>query len=106
MQYRLFSARRNRRYTHDPSLKEIAAIVHLSPIYFNCSFHQTYCMTPHTYQSRKRMHFAQDILRKSGTSVAERASMGKPAIESSTTESVPTMTPLDFAMKTVVTGNT
>ncbi|MBI3831765.1 MAG: helix-turn-helix transcriptional regulator [Planctomycetes bacterium] len=61
----------NRHFMRNPPLKEIAASVHLSPIYFHRSFHQIFRITPHTYQARKRMHFAWDLLRRGGTSVAE-----------------------------------
>jgi AraC-like DNA-binding protein len=59
-------------FLDNPSLNEIAASVHLSPIYFHRCFSQAFHLTPHEYLTRKRMHFAWDLLR-GGASVAETA---------------------------------
>jgi AraC-like DNA-binding protein len=57
-------------FLENPSLKEIAAAVHLSPIYFHRCFKHAFHLTPHEYLTRRRMHYAWDLLRN-GASVAE-----------------------------------
>ena len=59
-------------FLENPSLKEIAASVHLSPIYFHRCFKQTFRLTPHEYLMRRRMYHAWNLLR-SGVSVADVA---------------------------------
>jgi AraC-like DNA-binding protein len=57
-------------FEEDPSLEDVAAQVHLSPIYFHRLFTQTLHVTPHRYLLRKRMQTAWSLLRN-GMSVTE-----------------------------------
>jgi AraC-like DNA-binding protein len=55
--------------TENPSLKEIAAQVHLSPKHFHRCFGQSFGITPHEYLQRSRMSLAWKLLRHEGLSV-------------------------------------
>lgn len=61
-------------FEEDPSLDDVAAQVHLSPIYFHRAFRRTLHVTPHRYLLRKRMELAWQLLRNGTavTAVAER----------------------------------
>ena len=63
----------DRRFAENPSLDEVAASVHLSPIYFHRCFTAAFHTTPHTYLARKRMQRAWELLRYEGLSVSETA---------------------------------
>ena len=71
----------NARFSSNPSLDDVAASVHLSPIYFHRCFAQTFHVTPHAYLQSKRMHAAWEILRGGDATVsqtAERLNFGSP----------------------------
>lgn len=57
----------------NPSLKEVAAQVHLSTKHFHRCFSQTFGITPHYYLHRNRMHLAWRLLRHEGLSVGAAA---------------------------------
>jgi len=54
----------DRHYMRNPLLKEVAAVVHLSPIYFHRRFTQLFGLSPHAYMNRKRMLLARQMLRE------------------------------------------
>ena len=63
----------DRNFAQNPSLDEVAAAVHLSPIYFHRCFKQAYHVTPHDYVLRKRMQRAWELLREEGVTVGAAA---------------------------------
>jgi len=63
----------NTRFASNPSLDDVAASVHLSPIYFHRCFAQTFHVTPHAYLQSKRMHAAWDLLRGGNATVSQTA---------------------------------
>jgi AraC-like DNA-binding protein len=63
----------DRRVAENPPLDEIAASVHLSPVYFHRCFTAAFHTTPHTYLARKRMQRAWELLRYEGLAVSETA---------------------------------
>jgi AraC family transcriptional regulator len=60
----------------DPSLAEIAAIVHLSPFHFARSFRGTTGMPPHRFVTHLRMERALDELRRGATVAAAAHNVG------------------------------
>ena len=68
-------------FAQNPSLDEVAAAVHLSPVYFHRCFKHAYHITPHDYLIRKRMQRAWELLREDGVTVgaaAERLGFSNP----------------------------
>ncbi len=58
-------------YLSSPSLKQIAARVHLSPVYFHRKFSETFRLTPYEYMLRKRMNMARQMLGCTELSIKE-----------------------------------
>jgi AraC-like DNA-binding protein len=63
----------DRNYLANPALDDVAASVHLSPIYFHRCFTQSFHITPHAYLQRKRMHYAWELLRSGEATVSQTA---------------------------------
>ena len=63
----------DRNFLANPALDDVAASVHLSPIYFHRCFTRSFHISPHAYLQRKRMHHAWELLR-SGTATVTQAS--------------------------------
>jgi AraC-like DNA-binding protein len=57
----------------NPSLNQCARVAGLSPIHFHREFTKAVGLTPHAYVQRRRMRYAQELLRGSALPVAEIA---------------------------------
>lgn len=65
----------NRRFTQNPSLKEIAGHANYAPIYFHRLFKRYFTVSPHQYMERKRMALAHGFLMNSSRTIAEIAEL-------------------------------
>jgi AraC-like DNA-binding protein len=57
----------------NPSLDECARVAGLSPIHFHRAFTRAVGLTPHAYVQRRRLRYAQELLRGSALPIAEIA---------------------------------
>ncbi|MBL4701296.1 MAG: helix-turn-helix transcriptional regulator [Phycisphaeraceae bacterium] len=60
---------------NNPSLREIAAIVYLSPSHFHRLFQAAFSLTPHQYMLEKRMNKATKLLVSGRLRVSEVATL-------------------------------
>lgn len=58
-------------FRDEPSLAQVARVVHLSPAHFHRVFARCFALSPHGYMLRKRMLLAARLLRRGDLPVAE-----------------------------------
>ncbi|MEX0776616.1 MAG: AraC family transcriptional regulator [Phycisphaeraceae bacterium] len=63
----------DRRFRDNPSLAQVAAHVHLSPIYFHRRFREILGVSPHAYMLRRRMQLARQLIEQRDGSIKQIA---------------------------------